>query len=138
MSCFPERIEASIVLAPVSSFPHLNISRPCPFFLPFLSLREVRLCAFPGQILPLGSAALLPPFTARVLSQLGLLYSVISCYPGTFSLPERNICGSSYHANKTNAVATKKDIRSASYPLLSKWSACVCVCSVASVVSSSL
>ena len=113
------------MLAPVSSFPHLNISRPCPFFLPFLSLRKVCLCTFSRQILPLGSAVLLLPFTARILSRFGLMYSVISCYPGIFSLPERNIYGSSYHANKTNAVATKKDIHSAYYPLLSKWSACV-------------
>ena len=122
MPCFPERIEASIVFAPVSSFPHLNISCPCPFFLPFLSLRKVCLCTFPRQILPLGSAILLLPFSARILSQFGLMYSIISCHPSTC---KHIWVFLSCKQNKHNSHK-ERHINSAYYPLLSKWSPCVC------------
>ena len=125
MPCFPERTEAFIVFAPVSSLPHLNISCPCPFFLPCLSLRKVCLCTFPRQILPLGSAILLLPFTARILSQFGLMYSVISCYPEYFLFTwEKHIWV--FLSCKQNKHNSNKDINSAYYLLLSKWSVCVC------------
>lgn len=126
MPCFPEELGLHCACScvffppPPTSLVHV----PFPSFP--VSEENCASTLSPRQILHLDLQFYFFLLLLGFCLRFGLMYSVISCYPtGIFSLPERNIYGSSYHANKTNAVATKKDIHSAYYPLLSKWSACV-------------